>query len=521
MQSKESLQRNACDRCRGQKLRCVRLLNLDIDDCEGDAQQRSECCQRCKKAGAICINTLVRQRKVIRSDSERWPRDSAPQDSESVQQRFASDSEHNTTSTNIGLNGDTSKNTNSGTVQQLETSYQEAFRERPVKRRSTERFFGSPTLHQHLNGRNGGDPITGNAQLLRPVDTPPLSASSGSSSRINTAFAADRPDIGVRPIPDFAGQSDGSENIMGLFFDQDDQNHMKPELRTNPVVEHILTPMATKEDCMNCLSELSTRLLKDFSKTNFANLADILSFPPMSLKNTLGRVLESSQHFLEIVQFLNDYSSSGNMNPNSSAESECSYSEVWDENDFLTGLSTVYNESTVDATIGGSTISSTKNSRHPTPIVDMPTTLTILTCYMWLLQTYNAIFSRIHTSLSNHSQSLPPSMPCILPGLHIGGFNLDNHMDLQMEILIQVTSKRLEQIEETLGIDVISQSHEMNDIKTPMEPGILDTTAATALLEVMFRQDGYKSHSREKPRSAALVKQTMDDIRRLLISKRM
>jgi hypothetical protein len=140
----------------------------------------------------------------------------------------------------------------------------------------------------------------------------------------------------------------------------------------------------------------------------------------------------------------------------------------------------------------------------------MPTTLTILTCYTWLLQSYDAIFSRIRASLLSQPKLAPQSIPAILPGLHIGGFDLGDRNDLQIEILIQVSSRMLERIEETLGVNVISQPNSAS-----REKGILDTASASALLDITFNQKDPGNSKREN-RSGVLVKHTMDDIREIL-----
>lgn len=71
-----------------------------------------------------------------------------------------------------------------------------------------------------------------------------------------------------------------------------------------------------------------------------------------------------------------------------------------------------------------------------TPI-DMPTTLTILTCYTWLLQAYDTIFSQIYSALAIRTDiTSPSSSPSVLPGLQFGGFDLDEHRDMQIEMPI-------------------------------------------------------------------------------------
>lgn len=107
----------------------------------------------------------------------------------------------------------------------------------------------------------------------------------------------------------------------------------------------------------------------------------------------------------------------------------------------------------------------------------------------------------------------PQAMPAIVPGLHIGGFSLDDHKDLQIDILIQVSSRMLERIEETLGVCVMSSQETRNN--STCGHGILETTSASALLDIMFKQNDIGCLNGDNGR-VARVKQTMNNVRGLL-----
>ncbi|KAI9848702.1 MAG: hypothetical protein M1837_006789 [Sclerophora amabilis] len=430
---------------------------------------------------------------------------------------------------------------------QPRTTFPESLEERPSSRR-------------HIRNSSGGSTSISNTLSIGELDTPTFSADKSPVSKTdNKPFTVDHFDFGMRLSPEFDAHHEETAQLMSDPFTPGPGTKAAPSgvLAAENTLHLSETPVKqaseTKEDCLHRLSELSSRLLKDFSRTSSGRLADILSSSPFcnarvpdcsngsqkctSPKNTIGRVLESSQTFLEILQYFSPNPSS------SSADSECSYSEYWDENEFVsitndhsfaphalalaTGDGDVNHACTQNTNAQQTSSASSSSSSTPSVVVDMPTTLTILTCYTCLVQTYDAIFSHIHNLLSSQAEVSPQSTPAILPGLHIGGFDLDDHRDLQMEILIQLSSKMLERIEETLGISVISQPQDMqqnnnnsnnnnNDNHTPRGRGILDTASASALLDIMFKQKDLECSRGGAHGRAAWVKQTMDNIREIL-----
>lgn len=83
------------------------------------------------------------------------------------------------------------------------------------------------------------------------------------------------------------------------------------------------------------------------------------------------------------------------------------------------------------------------------PYLDFPSILAILTVYVSLVRIYRKVFTHIHSSLltsSSPSTDLPP----FLPGLQLGGFHLDGHRNLQIKILMQVSVEMLDRIEEAV-----------------------------------------------------------------------
>ena len=210
---------------------------------------------------------------------------------------------------------------------------------------------------------------------------------------------------------------------------------------------------------MHCLLELNWRIVKDLGRINSITAKNIIpslsgevtenqngGCKLMEPRSPIGGVFESSQIFLELLRRLrSDYYSN--------EESECSYSEYQNEielpclnsdDQFFGGVSS--QNSTIQLSTKIAAIS--QSSHAPTP-VDMPVTLMILTCYITPLHTYETIFAKIQESLFSQERFSKRDIPPLLPGLHIGGFHLNNHKDLQIDILIHLSCSMLERVKET------------------------------------------------------------------------
>ena len=82
---------------------------------------------------------------------------------------------------------------------------------------------------------------------------------------------------------------------------------------------------------------------------------------------------------------------------------------------------------------------------------DVPTMFSLLSCYVCLTRIYRTIFSCIHDSMP-FLLVLEPPVPQLFPGLSLGGFKLEGRLDLQVQILIQVSEDMLAKFEARFGI---------------------------------------------------------------------
>lgn len=334
-------------------------------------------------------------------------------------------------------------------------------------------------------------------------------------------------DFGLRVSPDPISHHDnGATSLTDLFFSTSSDATIGPTCSSRNMSTSLSTPTLTtrstistlsgKERCLHRLSELSLQLLKDFGHDNIAELNDILSVSSephlltpdpgaegecVSPKNTIGRVLEASQIFLKALDHLAQDRSPTKV---SSSASECSYSEHGENADLYTAEHYI----AMDFDSVGS--EHLPVDRNPAVELDMPTILTILTCYTWLLRGYETVFDNIQNALVC-PQSLPEkqptsTIPSILPGLHIGGFSLDHHKELQLEVLLQISTVMLSRIEDVLG---------MNDATH----GILSrASASTPLIDIWFgSKDGPMGDARgDGKRGVGRVQANIEKLRKIL-----
>ncbi|KAI1395854.1 hypothetical protein F4819DRAFT_477289 [Hypoxylon fuscum] len=541
----ENSRRSACDRCRGQKLRCVRPLRRSPP-----ADEKSlEPCERCVKAGAECINTLPHPRKPARDG--RLPPSTALRtlaDNEPYPALFPKGVSHQS-SIGATSNGDTTPQKRGAKRTESESEYQAqgnlqilpSLDERPWKRRSIDRSrtqFKVPDFNQSVIDRRGSGTSDGNSLSITSGSAPPCNPFNEMASKDVESYNIDDSSYGLPHITelqvDNIGLDTGGVNMMEMIFTPsqtaDDLSSATFAANNTPWnsggVQRVSTPpddaaANDNDDHLQRLSQLNSCLVKEFSRTNSVNLPDILSFSPccssksscepMCPKTPIGRVLEKSQTFLGILESLKaQYFSC--------AESECSYSEYQDENEILPRTNDDSYPATTAPESGDTTNrfheDTSTSSDKPAPI-DMPIALMILSCYTLLLKTYEAVFSRIQKSLLMQGKLYPQSIPPMLPGVHIGSFRLDNHQDLQMEIILQLSSHLLERIEEALGIRIISRQPEAAPNGTGTH-GLLDTTSASAILDIMLKQKDPRNRKESCEGRVVLVKKAIESIREML-----
>ena len=324
---------------------------------------------------------------------------------------------------------------------------------------------------------------------------------------LNRTSAADEPPISrhesLQPAP-AREQSSASMDLLSNLFALDDIHSPSPADRSEPWPSSGLSPSLTelKDAGIQKLSDLSAGLMKDLHRLVTCKLANSFTFAPsdkntaeylfktldgsMSRENAIGRMLHGSERFLEIVHFLSQPltppCSSSEQSPEEDAYNYIDLKNAPDvselspetqiEERWIT-LQSYLSRRNPSATTFSTPSTSTNNSASARlQKNDVPSTLAILTCYTCLLKIYESVFFIIHHSLEcSPAWASSIKLPQTVPYLHINGFMLQNHRNLQIKILIQVSTYMLDAIEKALG-------------------GMLVDPMFQALLKTLLKQEG-------------------------------
>ncbi|KAI0905583.1 hypothetical protein F4823DRAFT_566619 [Ustulina deusta] len=537
-----SPRRSACDRCRSHKLRCVRLdQNPNSGPGNPDALMP---CQRCLKAGTDCVHTInLNGNPTGENHPVRHVATSSGHSASSYQQRPpVTDRQLKDFSIDMS-------------PQSPQRQRRKSTGPRPGKDASPPwSIFGQPASRSQLGSPKPPHLLSHDSRsdhrLPEPsasLVTPPASdktqrSSHGSSFDLDKAGLESR---GFGPISNLLHDNTGTSTHMlnyppaeplvpSNYFDTT-ANVMVPQTLRE---QQMQLSGSTTDDCLHRLSQLSSKLLMDFGNASSSNIGDMMPFlssptgtstwhpdgangtATSYLSSTVSKLFESLQVFLETVERLRP-------RPASSSASECSYSDQWDEPEFVsaTDESQLYQGTIIVDHIPGSSdtrqsaaeSAGTHPSDAPRPF-DMPATLTILTCYTWLLKGYEMVLSGIQETLASQDrlQGLK-SLPSIFHGPGIGSFALEDHPDMQIEMVIHIGSQLLHRIEGVLGIHVVSEGCSVQDGQVNGRE-ILDTNSAAALLDIWFAKGGHGENNAGDPCGGRRVqiKHTVENIRRLL-----
>ncbi|KAI1352962.1 hypothetical protein F5Y01DRAFT_278294 [Xylaria sp. FL0043] len=502
-----SPRRSACDRCRSHKLRCVRLgPNQNATSATGNPDSLMPC-QRCLKAGTECVATAHLSGKPTGENHPVHHISTAPGHSASPYQQRTP-----------------------GT-------------DRPLKDFAIDI---SPQSNPQAKRRKNSGPRPGKDASPPWAPTPMVTPPASDKARSSHAPSFDMDKIGLEsrefgPLSSLLHDSTGASTHMlhyppaeplvsSSYFGASANIMVGQNLREQPM--DLSGP--TTDDCLHRLSQLSSNLLMDFGKASSSNMGDPVAFLSLHggastwhpdganyLSNTVSKLFESLQVFLDTVERLRP-------NPTiSSSASECSYSDQWDESEFVSTTDDgqlYHNTITVDQihvpsdTNHGAAESASSHASENSKPFDMPATLTILTCYTWLLKGYEMVLTGIKETLASHDrlQGLK-SLPPIFHGPGIGCLSLEDHPDMQIEIVIHIGSQLLHRIEGVLGIHVVSEGRDIQDGHADRR-GILDTNSAAALLDIWMAKgnNGDKNPGDPCGGTRIHIKQTVDNIRRLL-----
>jgi hypothetical protein len=145
------------------------------------------------------------------------------------------------------------------------------------------------------------------------------------------------------------------------------------------------------------------------------------------------------------------------------------------------------------------------NERQVAP--DMPTALTLIGCYVCLIQIYHAIFTRVLESLMA-CMPINGHVNSSMPGLSPSGpptSSIDTHRKLQLQMLVRVSTHMLALIEEQLGLS------EHGYVE---KSGVLDNLSMGLLDSLSKYEDAALGNSRESMKQS--LQWTIETINQLL-----
>ncbi|TLD07675.1 hypothetical protein PgNI_10625 [Pyricularia grisea] len=510
--------RSACDRCRGHKLRCIRL-----DPGPNDTGALLPC-KRCVKAGAECIHTANLSVKPPGDGHHSAHRATESPGHPAAFQQETRVSDRQLRESSLGISP-----TQPAPQRQTQRWSSSSGPHRPEDRESlppwhmfatpmfSRQQLGFSKLPSHANGppddrTADGFEVGSEAALAAPPgsERSPHRTSRAPSDGTTTFSLVDKVfDLDGRAVCPLSG-SVLQENAgivtaaASTTVTSAQTHHMLPfsqvepltpssyfnvptcstlttggagsqSLRDQQMQQHQRhgsasgrSSAATQDSCLQLLSQLSSKFLMDFGKSSAGDWSKMANNNTNNhLSTTISNLFDGLQIFLKTIECLRP----ATFLENSSSDSECSYSDLCDESEFVgsTGdnqMQVYPGAMAVDHAHEGS---STENSAHrrgrgasptadaaPQPL-DMPMTLTILTCYTWLLKGYEVVLSEIYQMLASQDrhQGLQ-TLPTIVQGVGIGGFKLEDHPDMQIEIVIHVGWQLLQRIEGLLGVRVVS-----------------------------------------------------------------
>ncbi|OBT76429.1 hypothetical protein VF21_04022 [Pseudogymnoascus sp. 05NY08] len=218
----------------------------------------------------------------------------------------------------------------------------------------------------------------------------------------------------------------------------------------------------SRKSCLQNLADLHASLLRDLDEVKLSKPAHECDCSRASVKTNsengaasdhpVGKVLKSSEKYLEILEY---FSLAPSSQP-SLQQSTCSSEAISAHEDLDLALG-YENDGSTPSDFGHSIsfdagLGSDLSTSSPPTHCDVPTTFSLLTCYISLVRIFRTIFSCIYISLL----PLPPptwnALPPIFPGLQLAGFCMERQIGMQIRILLQVSEDMLGKIEGKLGV---------------------------------------------------------------------
>ncbi|OJJ44258.1 hypothetical protein ASPZODRAFT_18451 [Penicilliopsis zonata CBS 506.65] len=241
-----------------------------------------------------------------------------------------------------------------------------------------------------------------------------------------------------------------------------------------------LTPPSDRRNqCLEKLGDLQKAVLVDLEAVKACKTADKcpqagLSFDEDQPHNFLiGRMLSHSSALIEILNCFNPISKAVTRQP-------CGHG------------------------------SGTTEASHSGLRCDAPTMFSLLSCYVCLTRIYRTVFSCIHDSIPFLKGLQQPGHQ-LFPGMNLGGFKLSSRLDLQVQILVQVSEDMLSRIEARFGLSGDASAAHVC---------IFDHGKITKMLRMMLEEEAGEQPQLDEPRGdCESLRDILRSLKRLIMVK--
>ncbi|TGO60964.1 hypothetical protein BCON_0031g00420 [Botryotinia convoluta] len=474
-----SSRRFACDRCRGQKLRCIR------------ERTNQESYDRCFRADAACRTSPVFRLRSYTDDTALASTNSIGEKArvqKSVRKRRYNNAaqlqrQSQVTTQQAVMDTAIVTETASPSVSLEQTALMNLFEtsQSPSTMPMYSTDFSNTISDMHWAAE---DSLFSGLILPDGTDqTFDLSGNSGTGSSTES-YPSQAPtytgDLPSRPKPSLilsprTASSTSTSNLQNLECSSHktlatiSENNILYESSQDQVAGSISIDKNEEENIVKRLAKTNLDLVSLLSQINQGNpkaIVEMLVEPineAKSPRTRLDDILNSTRDFLQSLSLLAGSSSRPSVSPPQSfsdthlssdpASNTIRPGHQKTHKNYANALSETDKSSTTSPADSSPSSTDTALSTSNTktgPELDVTLLLLILTSYMHLLRLYEVLFSHIHGFLTEISDSDDPSL-CPLPGLSIFSFPLQSG-NLQTTILIQIITSLFEQIERLLDL---------------------------------------------------------------------
>ncbi|KAF7172568.1 hypothetical protein CNMCM5623_004747 [Aspergillus felis] len=248
-----------------------------------------------------------------------------------------------------------------------------------------------------------------------------------------------------------------------------------PYGRTRPSSPRSTQPAESARSCIQELAQFNEMLLRDKCRLEDASMQRGYEYSWLSI----GRTLHHCQEFFSILKRIKSSRPDSHFSAGR-GPTPCSSSSVR---------------------------SSSTSSTAPTLSLEVSTLLSILFCYTYILQSYEDIFTSILHAVTRPTPTIPPT----LSGFRIDGFPLDGHHTLQLECLMHVSYSLLEKIE-----NILFGSMGYEGVSSPVKCGILADKLSAGLIDVLFEHNETNSLSHGQGKREVAAKRLIREIQAAL-----